>query len=333
VPLSPSVSVIIPTYNAASFIGAALESIFAQTRLPNEVIVVDDCSTDGTVPLVRQIAANSPVPILVTQLVSNSGGPAKPLAAGFGMAKSDFIAVLDQDDVYLPNKLADEVATLNGTPQAILAFGAWSTVADPKNNEKRKRVAEYVGPLSADSNSTIIDGGRMLSLLMRHGNFVIGWPGFVFRRSALTSGCGIDESLRIAADFDFLCQLAIRGSAIYLDGVHYLRREHANNMCRQEIDMHMEVARVRARYLRHPACQPCVAKASGVIADFTDTVYLAREAGRYGCAWSCLFTAGRTCGWPRRLGPIATKLFLHQMLRICSFGRWPRLVGHLDRGC
>ena len=65
-----SVSVVIPTYNALPFIAETLASVFAQTRLPDEVIVVDDCSPDGTVALVELIAARGPLANSVVELSS-----------------------------------------------------------------------------------------------------------------------------------------------------------------------------------------------------------------------------------------------------------------------
>src|SRR5436309_2618216 len=101
----PSVSVIIPTYNGTAFVRGALESVWAQTMPPLEILVVDDASTDGTPSFVASLIAESPVPLRCLQLAQNSGGPARPMNLGIAQARGEFIAILDQDDIWLPHKL------------------------------------------------------------------------------------------------------------------------------------------------------------------------------------------------------------------------------------
>ena len=98
-------SVILPTFNGQSFIHEALESVWRQSRLPKEIIVVDDCSTDETASIARAIARNSPVPMSVHRLEKNTGGPAKPINYGISIAIGTYVAVLDQDDLFLPDRL------------------------------------------------------------------------------------------------------------------------------------------------------------------------------------------------------------------------------------
>src|SRR5262245_23883515 len=100
-----SISVVIPTYDGEAFVGAALASAQSQTRLPMEIIVVDDASTDRTVHLVEEMAGRTTLPVRLIRLPQNSGGPAHPMNVGIAEARGDLIAVLDQDDVFLPNRL------------------------------------------------------------------------------------------------------------------------------------------------------------------------------------------------------------------------------------
>ncbi|CAN5207232.1 hypothetical protein BH11PLA2_BH11PLA2_44390 [soil metagenome] len=103
-----SIAAIIPTYNAAAFLEGTLASVNTQTLKPDEVIVVDDASTDDTAAIARRLGAT------VIVLPQNSGGPAVPLNTGIAVAKSDWIATLDHDDRWRPDWLATaaEAATL-----------------------------------------------------------------------------------------------------------------------------------------------------------------------------------------------------------------------------
>ena len=113
--MKSSVSVIIPAFNGAAFIGQALKSIFAQTLAPLEIVVVDDASRDGTLDIVSTLAPCSPVPLKVIQLFRNSGGPARPMNIGIAAAAGEFFSVLDQDDLYVPDTLHQWMSALRGS--------------------------------------------------------------------------------------------------------------------------------------------------------------------------------------------------------------------------
>ena len=100
-----SISAIIPLYNGARFIEDALNSVFAQTVLLDEVIVVDDGSTDEGPAIVEQFAANRPV----TLLRQPNGGQSAARNAGIAHSTGSLIALLDQDDMWYPRHLAELV--------------------------------------------------------------------------------------------------------------------------------------------------------------------------------------------------------------------------------
>lgn len=103
--MSMKTSVALCTYNGARFIWEQLESIARQTRLPDEVLVCDDCSTDGTLDLVAQFAATAPFKVHYSRNPSQLG-----ISRNFEHAVSsctgDVIFLCDQDDVWLPEKVA-----------------------------------------------------------------------------------------------------------------------------------------------------------------------------------------------------------------------------------
>ncbi len=97
-------SVAMCTYNGARFVPEQLASIAAQTRLPDELVVCDDGSTDMTVDCVREFARNAPFPIRVVDNEKNLGST-KNFERAIELCDGDFIALADQDDVWLPEKL------------------------------------------------------------------------------------------------------------------------------------------------------------------------------------------------------------------------------------
>src|SRR5579864_4722445 len=248
-----TISVVIPTYNAASFIGNALDSLFWQSRLPDEVIVADDCSRDDTVAIVEQMSKSSPVPIRVIRLPANSGGPVGPLNVGFDQAIGEYIATLDQDDIFLPNKLERQAAILDACPEASFVFGESGRVHEP-DYEPARRALDTLKTNGAHGKhclwATILSGPELLTALFRFGNFVTGFPGFIFRKVAWTTVRPLDNRLRIAADYDFLFRLCRLGPAAYVPETHYLRRIHDANMVRFRAQTELEIARVRHRHWR-----------------------------------------------------------------------------------
>lgn len=111
---TPKVSVVIPSYNAASLIGKTIQSVTDQTFSDWEIIVVDDCSTDETKYVVEALAREDDR-IKLKTLDQNFGGPAGPRNVGVGLARGDFVAFLDADDIWHPKKLEIQLQALNET--------------------------------------------------------------------------------------------------------------------------------------------------------------------------------------------------------------------------
>lgn len=115
----PTVSVVVPCYNAARWIGATLRSVLAQGWPALEVIVVDDGSTDGSAEAVAQAFPQ------VRLLRKANGGVASARNAGLAAATGDWVAFVDADDLWLPGKLAAQWAALAAAPEARLCYTAW----------------------------------------------------------------------------------------------------------------------------------------------------------------------------------------------------------------
>jgi glycosyltransferase involved in cell wall biosynthesis len=113
--MKATVSVVIPVHNGAEVILNAINSVAQQTRLPLEIIVVDDASTDATVKTVEQAAARSVIPIQLVRVAVN-GGPGNARNIGWNHAKGDLVAFLDADDLWHPQKLEIQVPIMEANP-------------------------------------------------------------------------------------------------------------------------------------------------------------------------------------------------------------------------
>ncbi len=103
-------SVVIPAYNAAATIRETIDSVLRQTIAPREIVVVDDGSTDGTLPVVSAMAG--PITIISQQ----NSGPGAATTAGFRRVATPFVATIDADDLWLPEKAARQIAALEADP-------------------------------------------------------------------------------------------------------------------------------------------------------------------------------------------------------------------------
>ena len=132
---SPLVSVIIPTFNSAQFIAEAIQSVQKQTYANWEIIVVDDCSTDGTLALISDLITIDNR-IQLFQLAVNSGtGVARNL--GLEKAKGKYIAFLDADDLWKPHKLEKQLEWMHAH-QLPFTFSFYDCIDEVGNSMNRE---------------------------------------------------------------------------------------------------------------------------------------------------------------------------------------------------
>ncbi|MGU5682069.1 glycosyltransferase family 2 protein [Aeromonas allosaccharophila] len=128
----PLVSIVIPLYNAENYIEETLLSIVNQKYSNYEVIVVDNASTDSSLDIVNKIAENLSN-MTVIRSATNSGGPAKPRNIGIDIAHGKFVAFLDSDDVWHPDKLEKQVDLMNNSTLDFV--GSRMTAVDDTGNK------------------------------------------------------------------------------------------------------------------------------------------------------------------------------------------------------
>jgi glycosyltransferase involved in cell wall biosynthesis len=186
----PSFTIVIPTYQAASTIGDAVESALKQTCAALEVIVCDDGSTDDLA------GALAPYRESIRLIRKENGGVASALNCALGVARGDYVAILNADDVYAPDRLKALGELVTERPDLDIATTDAYIEADGK-----------VVDLFSTTTPFIVDDQRA-GILRRC--FVGGWPAL--RRSRVVAIGGWDESLRIGEDWDLWLRLILEGS-------------------------------------------------------------------------------------------------------------------------
>jgi succinoglycan biosynthesis protein ExoO len=199
----PTVSVVIPAYNAAPFVERAVRSALDQTHAVAEVIVVDDASTDSTSEVVAKLsAADDRVKLLS---LSTNGGPSKARNAGFAAVTSEWIAVLDADDAYLPERLSHLMSM--SADADILADNLLSY--DPARGVSTSAQGPAINSWERIDLVTFADARR------KHEDFGLFQP--VFRGGFLEQhGLRYPENVRHGEDFLLVFEAIARGARYWL---------------------------------------------------------------------------------------------------------------------
>ena len=116
-----AISVVIPMYNAEKYIGECLTSLANQTFQDFDVIVVDDCSTDNTIEVVSSFAENNSRIQQIKSDIHSGGYPSIPRNKGIESAKGRYIAFLDADDIWEPDKLDSQIALFDGNTPIVFS--------------------------------------------------------------------------------------------------------------------------------------------------------------------------------------------------------------------
>ncbi|HEX3810930.1 MAG TPA: glycosyltransferase family 2 protein [Rhizomicrobium sp.] len=194
-----SVTVIIPAFNSAPTIRRAIDSAIAQTYVPSEILVVDDCSNDETADVVKSYADRGVRLILLTQH-KGAGGARN---AGIEAAASEVIAFLDSDDEWLNGKLEAQVEILESSSRiSLVACGA-----------------NLISEAGADLGDIyrghpVVTGSQAWKALLAF-NFIATPTVIAWRKNLIGLG-GFNEVLKIGEDQDLWIRLALTGDLGYV---------------------------------------------------------------------------------------------------------------------
>jgi glycosyltransferase involved in cell wall biosynthesis len=207
----PQVSAVIPTYNYSRFVVEAVESALAQTYSPVEVVVVDDGSTDDTAERLRPYRAR------IRYLYQENRGLSGARNAGIRAARGEYVALLDSDDTWKPEKIASQMSLVSAKGyQVVVCRTAWP-----------KGAAEALG----------------------FEDCFFSGPGFgstaLMRKSLFNEVGEFDEALRSVEDRDMMLRLTRDGRKIgVLVGDYVTIRHHPGNMSKNAATMERNFLRV-----------------------------------------------------------------------------------------
>lgn len=216
-----SLSVVMPTYNRASYIEEALSSLADQTRPAEQVIVVDDCSTDETA---RRVESHSLCPRILYHRQSHNQGASVARNLGVAKATGSIIVFLDSDDVLERNHHERVIDIFSSQPQTGL-FCCDARMIDPLGQPLSDRTFSEVQ--SSIKGIEVRTGPRRLTDIF---TFSTSFPGMAVRREVYLQVDGLDQELFPLDDFDLQLKVAATEFLVHYEHVPLARyRVHLSN--------------------------------------------------------------------------------------------------------
>jgi teichuronic acid biosynthesis glycosyltransferase TuaG len=222
----PSIAVVMPAYNAAQWIDETLESVLAQTRPADELIVVDDGSTDDTAARARAHG--------VTVLAQANGGPPAAYNAGFDTARSEYAAMCPADDLWHANKLEWQAQALAENPSIDVLFG------------KARFFGLHEGDHPHPERAGVQEPGAFLRAM--YARDLVPAPTAVVRLALHRELGRFDESLP-SEDYEFWLRALRAGATFVYDDRTLVRlRQHGGNVSSRALAIWEMNHLIRTRY-------------------------------------------------------------------------------------
>ncbi len=244
------VSVVIPAYNAAAFLAETLASVFAQTLPPAEIIVVDDGSTDDTACIARDLG--------VTVISRANGGISAARNTGVHAARGTYVALLDADDLWLPEKLEVQLAALTAAAGPSFSFTDFRTFDSRGVRAAKSTLRAHpafrrtVGRVPSGAN--VVVAASESRPVLPDMYFVPS--SAVIRRADVLAAGGFDESLRGCEDTEFFIRLfKLVPAIVVMRPLLLYRRHEAQNTSSPTRVMTNEFAMID-RIVRDPGRYP-----------------------------------------------------------------------------
>jgi glycosyltransferase involved in cell wall biosynthesis len=207
--VSASICAIIPSYNRAAMLRECIDSVLAQTRPPDQIVVVNDGSTDDTEQVVRSYGDR------ITLITKANGGKSSALNLALAQCSADYIWICDDDDLAAPNGLECLVTALDAHPEAGFAFGDLRTFRD--ENGQRSYEAPGYRFRREETDLKVLFFEQMIACQF----------AMLVRRSLYDKTGPFREDLIRSQDYDMAIRLIQQADAVRVPDVIFFQRVHA----------------------------------------------------------------------------------------------------------
>ena len=241
-----NVSVIIPVYNASSFVVQAVESALNQPET-GEVILIEDGSSDNSLDVCTKFAERNENVIVLSHPEHKNLGAGASRNLGIKRAKHDYMAFLDADDYYLPGRFSETKRIFESQPDCV---GVYEALGIQFEDERAKEIwtNSSMAKIEMTTMTKIVDPHELFERLIigEYGYFSL--DGLTINRIGIDKVGFMNEDLRLHEDTDFILRLAAIARLLpgHLDEPVAMRRVHSTNRISAPIT-------IRKNYLNHMA--------------------------------------------------------------------------------
>lgn len=227
--MNPLVSVVIANYNSEKYIQSAIQSILNQTYQNFELIIIDDCSTDGSLSLIKTIA-NKDSRIRVIEQHENKG-VTFTRQNGLQNANGKYVAILDADDIALPTRLEEQVSVLEKLLDVVLVTSHYKVINE-RGKVKRKIKKVHTNEAA-------------IKWFMTFGNCFVH-STIMFRLSEALNVGGYDQSIKRGLDMELTSKLLTKGKIYTIPKVLCYWRSYSKSMTKSVHKTELEENYIRA---------------------------------------------------------------------------------------
>lgn len=203
-------SVVLPNYNHAALLPRALSALAAQRRPADEIVLVDDASTDDSLAVVERFAPR--LPGLRVVALARNGGAAAAIARGLAEVTGELVYLAAADDVACPRLFARATAALEAHPAAALAAG------EAVLRDAAGRIMALRPVIMPARRERFLDPSEVAALLRRADHFIVS-VATVWRREAMLAAGGLDPVLGAMSDSFLARELALRHGFVFIPEV------------------------------------------------------------------------------------------------------------------
>ncbi len=210
----PTISVIIPTYNCAQYVSGAIRSCLGQSEPPNQIVVVDDGSVDGTTDALRAFTAHPSVRVLR----QTNQGVSAARNAGVRTSASTFVAFLDADDELRPHALRARRKAIISHPEVDVFFSDYYVSDAPRLERSAHRALDATGMLAVYADATSCDAIRLSSEFStaystsKVPHSLVHTSAITIRRTLFDETGGFTPGMQVAEDYDLWSRCFSKGN-------------------------------------------------------------------------------------------------------------------------
>lgn len=243
------VSTVIPAYNAESFLSDAVNSIFAQSHKPQEIIIINDGSNDSTLEVANDLSTRAPkgIDLIIIDIKKNAGA-ANALKTGFAKAKGDYICWLSADDMFLEsNKLQTQLDFMVKTKAALSFFKGYH-VGQTLSMTRLVKARYLIGRGWWLLDPVINNSAPLRAMMLIFRNPINGSSVMIGKECLTRWGCFDPVLMNVDADCDLWMRYSLLGLKFTpINGSPIFYREHANQTSKDTKSMlyGTEITRMR----------------------------------------------------------------------------------------